>query len=69
MTAVPLATPVTTPVEPMVAMEVDPDDQVPPGTLLERVVVVPAHKDAVPVIAAGAALIVTTLVPKQPTNV
>ena len=42
--------------------------QVPPPTVLVNVVCVPAHADAVPVMAAGAVFIVIALVAKQPVD-
>ncbi len=59
---VPLATPVTTPVEePTVAMPVLALDHVPPPEL-ERVVVAFTHTTAVPVMADGNGLIVAVIV-------
>jgi hypothetical protein len=40
-------------------------DQLPPGTALVKVTQLPLHKDAVPEMAAGDALTVTTVVIKQ----
>lgn len=50
----------------MVAIVVDPLLQVPPGVALVKVVVNPTQTLAVPVIAAGSALTVTTVVDVHP---
>jgi hypothetical protein len=63
MSAVPAATPITTPVpEPTVATPVLPLLQVPPLALLLNVVVLPMHTDAVPVIVAGTGFTVMIVV-------
>jgi hypothetical protein len=67
--AVPAATPVTIPVAlPTVAFAVLDDDHIPPLVALLRVLVLPTHTLAVPVIvpAAGAAFTVTTAVAIHP---
>lgn len=59
--------PVTIPVdEPTVATAVVPLLQVPPMLLLLRVVALPAHNVAVPVLAAGVPFTVITVVRLQP---
>ncbi len=64
MVTEPTETPVTTPVLPTVAIDTSPDDQVPPETELDNVMVLPVNTDDAPDIvpAEGAALIVTTFV-------
>jgi hypothetical protein len=63
MMALPDATPLTTPVdEPTVAMAVLLLDHVPPLAVLVSVVEPPTQATAVPPIATGAALTVTTVV-------
>jgi hypothetical protein len=67
ITAVPVLTPFTTPVEePTVAIPVPPLVQVPPVGEELRVVVEPVQTEAVPVIADGCVLTVTAWVAKQP---
>ena len=60
----PAATPVTTPVELIVAVAVLAVDHTPPVVVEASVVVAPAHTDVVPVMAAttGKLLIVTVVV-------
>ena len=66
---VPVPTPVTMPVtEPMVAIEVTGDIQVPPG-VEDKTDVPPTHSVVVPVIAAGEAFTVSSLVTEQPPGV
>ena len=66
----PAVTPVTTPLElPTVARAVFPLVHVPPAVDDESVVVLPMHVCAVPAIAAGTGLTVTSRVLKQPTKV
>jgi hypothetical protein len=62
MFAVPLATPVTIPDASTVALAVLLLVHVPPDTGCPNVVVLPIHKDLVPVIVAGVASTVTTTV-------
>ncbi len=63
MLAVPAEMPATTPVAaPTDATDVLPEVHVPPDTVLVRVVLVPAHIDAVPEIVPGIAFTVTVLV-------
>ena len=62
MVDVPAATPVTMPVLPTVALVTALLLQVPPLVALASVVVLPMQVNAVPVIAAGLGLTVTTLV-------
>jgi hypothetical protein len=58
---------VITPVaEPMVSTDVVPEDQVPPGVALERVIEVPSQRLDGPDIGPGAALIVTVAIAAQP---
>ena len=59
MFGTPAATPVTTPVEPIVARPVLLLLHVPPAVTSFNVVVAPAHNVIVPVIAAGKGLTVT----------
>jgi hypothetical protein len=61
---VPAATPVTTPVELIVAVAVLAVDHTPPVVVEASVVVAPSHTDVVPVMAAttGKLLIVTVVV-------
>ena len=68
MADVPAATPATTAVV-AVATEVLPELQVPPVVASVKVVVNPAHIVAVPEIAAGEALTVTTFVATHPEEV
>jgi hypothetical protein len=56
MLEVPAATPVTTPVDDIVAIDGVPLIQVPPGVVLLNVVVLPSHTLAVPVMGGRAAL-------------
>jgi hypothetical protein len=59
--------PVTTPdIDPTTAIPGEEDDQVPPETISERVLVFPAQIMFVPVIGAGTGLTVTTLFTEQP---
>ncbi len=58
MVVVPAATPVTVPVEFMVATAVLLLAQVPPEVASERAIVDPAHTELAPVIAAGNGLTV-----------
>ena len=60
--AVPGATPVTTPVELMVATDVGEQLHVPPGNVLVSVNVPVAHVATLPVIGPGRALMVTILI-------
>lgn len=70
MLALPVAIPVTTPVdEPTVAIEVVPLLQVPPVVALLKVVEPPTHSSAVPVFAPGAALTVTVTTLRQPDGI
>jgi hypothetical protein len=65
--AVPLTTPVTTPVEEAtVATAGLPEDHTPPVVASARVVPTPAQALSVPVIAAGSELTVITAVVLQP---
>jgi hypothetical protein len=67
ITEVPALTPHSVPVvAPMVATAVFELLQVPPATVLLRVVHVPAHKDVMPVMAAGAGETVAITVAVQP---
>jgi hypothetical protein len=67
MTEVPVAIPKTTPLaEPIVATDVLLLLQVPPVTASLRVVVAPAHKEVVPVMAVGTGLTVIVVVTAQP---
>ena len=66
MVAVPAATPDTMPDVPMVATPVLLLAHVPPTVAEDSVVVVPAHKEVVPVITAGIALTVTVVVLTHP---
>ena len=56
----------TIPVVPMVAMPVVPPLHVPPEIVSESTVVVPAHKEAIPVIGCGAARTVIDLIAAVP---
>ena len=69
MIAVPAATPDTIPDVPIVATPVLLLAHVPPLVVDESVVVAPAHKEVVPVIAAGSALMVIDVVVLQPATV
>ncbi len=64
MRDVPAVMPVTMPLVPIVAIDVDTELQTPPPAALLKVVVLPSHTVAVPVIAPAlvAALTVTMLV-------
>jgi hypothetical protein len=66
--AVPAATPVTTPVELMVATPVLLLLHVPPGVISDKLVVRPTQTLSVPVIAAGFGLTVMITVAIQPTG-
>ena len=67
MVAVPAKTPVTTPVAPStVATPALLLVQLPPGVAFAKAVVAPTHNEAVPVIAAGDAMTVTTPGVEQP---
>ena len=66
MMEVPEETPVTTPVEPMVATDVAVELQVPPVVVDESVVLFPTHIVSAPVIAAGRFTTVSDLVYRQP---
>lgn len=67
ITAVPAATPVTTPVEmPTVATPVLPLVHMPPPVVLVSVVAPPTQARAVPLIEAGLPLIVAIVVARQP---
>lgn len=66
MIAVPGATPVSIPLVPMEAMEVELLDQVPPGDVQANTVVAPTHTYPAPAIEAGAGLTVTVYVREQP---
>ena len=57
--AVPVAIPLTTPVEPTVAIPVAPELHVPPVVVLNSGVVWPTHTDVVPLIAGGAGFTLT----------
>ncbi len=69
MVAVPDATPDTIPDVPIVATPVLLLAHVPPLVVDDSVVVDPAHKAVVPVIAAGCAFIVTGVVLRHPLTV
>jgi hypothetical protein len=66
MMLVPAETPDTTPVDETVATDVEPLVHAPPDVASVRLVVLPAQTLAVPVMAAGDALTVTTVVTWQP---
>ena len=66
MTAVPPATPVTSPNGSTVAMVVVPLLQVPPAVSSAKVVILPTQTDAAPVIAEGEPLTVTVVVAGVP---
>jgi hypothetical protein len=61
MVDVPLATPVTTPVEEIVAIAVFPLDHVPPLVVLEILIVPPAQIAPEPTIELGRAFTVTVV--------
>ena len=63
---VPAAKPATMPVLPMLPMPVWLLLQLPPLVVLLRVVVLPSHSAAVPLMAAGDVLTVTVAVVRQP---
>ena len=65
----PAAKPVTIPVEPTIAIPVALLAHVPPPVAEDNVVVAPAHTDVEPVITAGVANTVTTVVRRQPDTV
>ena len=69
MVAAPAATPVAIPDVPIVATPILLLAHVPPLVVEDRVVVDPAHKEVVPVIAAGIALTVIEVVLAQPATV
>lgn len=69
MVAVPAPTPVTTPLASTLAMLLLLLDHVPPPVVLLNVVVLPGHTVLPPLIAAGLASIVATLVVRQPDTV
>ena len=62
----PVAIPVTIPVEPMVATVVVVELHVPPVVVEERVVLLPTHMVSAPVIAAGRFTTVSERVLRQP---
>jgi hypothetical protein len=64
--AVPAVTPVTTPDAETVAVAVLPLAHVPPAGELANVMLAPSHTFEGPIMSAGAAFTVTTLVRKQP---
>lgn len=66
MVAVPAATPVTMPVLPTAAVAVFDELQLPPVTVLARVIVAPVHARPGPVMAAGIAYTVTIVVTDVP---
>ncbi len=69
MVAAPVAIPVAIPDVPIVATPVLLLAHVPPPVVEDRLVVDPAHKAVVPVIAAGIALTVTDVVVLHPATV
>ena len=63
MAAVPAATPVTSPEASTVAIEALPVNQAPPVVASDKVVMLPVHTVVAPVMAAGAAGTVVTVMP------
>jgi hypothetical protein len=66
ITAVPVLKLETMPVDPTVATAGVPLDHVPPGVMLLKVVVLPAHMPVMPVIATGGGVTVTVVTTAQP---